>query len=147
MNFTTFLEKNDYTVTKLGSLETLEINDIPIKKGVYIFCSTSTKFIYPNSTSNVIYIGKADNLQTRLKRHQFHLVNIKSYAEKEKHSYWTKSLYNYLDKHGDNVYFISAEKNKNAHNLEGDIFEVFFKKYLSIPVGNGAYSSGKKNRK
>ena len=92
MNFTTFLEKNEYTVTKLGSLETLVIAETPLKKGVYIFCSTSTKFIYPNSTSNVIYIGKADNLQDRLETHKSHLLNIKSYAEKDKHLYWTKSL-------------------------------------------------------
>lgn len=145
MNFTTHLKKNcERGIIELGNLDCLNLEDIPQKKGVYIFCSYSTKFIYPNSTSNVIYIGKADNLKIRLKRHQFHLSNIKAYREKEKHTYWTKSLYNYLDKHGDVVFFIPAKTSQNAHDLEGIIFAEFFQKYLSIPVGNGAFSLGRK---
>lgn len=145
MHFTTHLQKNcNREVNEIGNLEDLKLLDVSQNKGVYIFCSNSIKFIYPKDTSNVIYIGKADNLRIRLKKHKYHLNNIQAYAEKDKHTYWTKSLYNYLEKYGNRVFFIPAKTSQNAHDLEGIIFSEFFKKYLSIPVGNGAYSSGRK---
>jgi len=54
-----------------------DLSNIPDCAGVYIITSFKTRFIYPEGTSRIIYIGKSDNLKRRLKEHQRHLKSLK----------------------------------------------------------------------
>lgn len=60
---------------QIDNLEDDDLTDLPSKPGVYIIVSFKTKFIYPIGQSKVIYIGKTDNIQRRLKEHQRNLIN------------------------------------------------------------------------
>jgi excinuclease UvrABC nuclease subunit len=138
-----FLKENYEEIEELGDLEILESEDIPEKKGVYIIVSTGTNFIYCKGDSRVIYIGKSDNINKRIRSHQKHLLTIKEMKEREKLEYWYYPKYHYMDRHGARVYYISAKGRKDAHNLERDIMEMFYDTHLSLPVGNAAFSFGK----
>ena len=138
-----FMKETYEELEELGDLEMLEPEDIPEKKGVYIIVSTKTNFTYSKGDSKVIYIGKSDNINKRLRSHKKHLLNIKGMKEGEKREYWYYPKYHYMDRHGARVYFVSAKGNKNPHNLERDIIEMFYDTHLSLPVGNGAFSFGK----
>lgn len=53
----------------IDNLEENDLSELPSKPGVYIIVAFKTKFIYPIGQSKVIYIGKTDNIQRRLKEH------------------------------------------------------------------------------
>ena len=69
---------------QIDNLEDDDLTDLPSKPGVYIIVSFKTKFIYPIGQSKVIYIGKTDNIQRRLKEHQRNLINARKDIEAEK---------------------------------------------------------------
>lgn len=48
----------------VGSL--VELHSLPTGSGIYVFFSKIEKFLYPWRKSNIFYIGKADNLNSRV---------------------------------------------------------------------------------
>lgn len=59
------------------------MEEIPTKSGVYIIVSWDKSFIYPKSTSPVIYIGMSSNLRRRLRDHIKAITVIKSQPPKK----------------------------------------------------------------
>jgi len=123
-----------------------QINTIPIKSGVYLLISEKQKFVYPNGLSKVIYIGKAVNLKSRLKTHHRHSNELKNLPKNKKNSDWFYSRYQYVAKFGSKVYWFTTRGKQDSKNLESKIIEQFYNKYLSLPVGNGAFSFKKQKK-
>ena len=114
-----------------------DLTDLPSKPGVYIIVSFKTKFIYPIGQSKVIYIGKTDNIQRRLKEHQRNLINAINDRFNE---CWHLDRYNYMRYHGAKVYYYTCRGYQESKDLESSIIESFYDRYGSIPVANGARS-------
>lgn len=118
-----------------------DISSIPEKKGAYIFASSSQAFVYPNGNSKVIYIGKADNLKVRVKTHWKHILEVQNTKRMDRHTLDYYSRYQYLAKFKPIVLFCFTTRGKQeAKNLESDLLKHFYNRYLSLPVGNGAFS-------
>ncbi len=111
--------------------------DIPRLNGVYIIASTGQRFVYPNHTSRIIYIGQADDLRRRIHEHRQHLRNLgKAFANKM----WCCDRYHYMDRFGARVYYYKCLQKQESKDLESMIMEAFYEYYLATPVGNGARS-------
>ncbi len=115
--------------------------------GVYIIETTDNfKFPYPAGNSKVIYIGKADELRSRLSQHRHHLNRLNNskgewgMAEEEP---WVGSKYQYMYDHGDKVYYYKCRGQQEAKEEESRIMWAFYQKYRALPVGNGAKSYSK----
>lgn len=115
-------------------------SEIPAKPGAYIMLSHKTRFIYPNGTSKVIYIGMSSNLNNRIKGHFGHLNKIRTLPLNQIKDHWYYSKYNYLDRFGCRVYWFINRRKESPKELEGLILEAFYSKYHSLPIGNGAFS-------
>ena len=146
-----FLEADNYSLSFRPSrghdaeldLTEDEIQNVSTHPGVYIIVSADkTKFVYPQGTSPVIYIGKADNLRRRLREH---LNNLNYVIEHEEEDLMNQlqhcPRYNYMRAFGAHVYlFHCLKKTQDAKKLESIVIAKFYQKYRSIPVGNGARS-------
>lgn len=111
--------------------------EIPRLSGVYIIASTGQRFVYPNHTSRIIYIGKADDLYRRIHEHRQHLRNLnKNFANKM----WCSDRYHYMNRFGARVYYYKCLQKQESKDLESMIMEAFYEYYLATPVGNGARS-------
>lgn len=122
---------------QIDNLEEDDLYDIPSKPSVYIIVSFKTKFIYPMGQSKVIYIGKKDNIQRRLKEHQRNLINAINDRFNE---CWHLDRNNYMRYHGAKVYYYTCREYQESKTLESSIIESFYDRYGSIPVANGARS-------
>ena len=120
---------------QIDNLEDDDLTDLPSKPGVYIIVSFKTKFIYPIGQSKVIYIGKTDNIQRRLKEHQRNLINAINDRFNE---CWHLDRYNYMRYHGAKVYYYTCRGYQESKDLESSIIESFYDRYGSIPVANVA---------
>lgn len=116
----------------------LDFSIIPEKPGSYILLSNKQRFIYPERTSKVIYIGMSINLRARIKNHFKNMNELNGIKKKYRREYWYYSRYNYLVKYGCRVYWMTTKG--NPKNLESILIEKFYSKYHSIPIGNGAFS-------
>lgn len=116
----------------------LDFSIIPEKPGSYVLLSNRQRFIYPEGTSKVIYIGMSKNLRARIKNHLKNINELNGIKKKYRREYWYYSRYNYLVKYGCRVYWITTEG--NPKNLESMVIDKFYSKYHSIPIGNGAFS-------
>lgn len=128
------------------NLTTEDINNVTTGAGVYIIVAEDkTKFVYPKGTSSVIYIGKAENLQRRLKEHLKNLNNLKENEEEDLRNHIEHCpRYQYISYHGAHVYtFHCLKKTQDAKELESLVIWKFYEKYRALPVGNGARSFGK----
>ena len=115
-----------------------EMEEIDMNSGVYIIVSKTRKFTYPIKTSPVIYIGKAEHLRERLQRH---VKLYKKACDSEVRKYqWIYSRYHYMSHGGAEVYIIHTRGLEKAKELESKIIEDFYDTYLSLPIGNGAFS-------
>lgn len=114
-----------------------DLSDIPTESGVYIIASAGQKFVYPKFTSRIIYIGKTDNLQRRLKEHKCNLLRLKDDFE---NNMWCNDRYHYMDQYGVHIYIYKCRGKQDAKNLESKIMENFYERYLATPVGNSARS-------
>lgn len=125
-----------------------EINEILKRyeqKGCYIIEATEPdiSFIYPNGKSKIIYIGCSENLNERIHDHIRFLKKLKNFDHTQKLEEWWKSRYHYMNSFGAKITLITpVGGNKNIKNFERDIFEFFYNRYLSLPVGNAAFSYG-----
>ena len=125
---------------KLGELMDLDLTNINLKAGTYVFISKQTKFIFPNGHSRVIYIGKSDDLISRLKTHKRHLLELSNLKHIERKDMSRYSRYQYMLKFGCIVYCYTTRGTQNSKNLENIIMESFYNRYHALPVGNGAVS-------
>lgn len=115
--------------------------------GVYIIEATDGfKFPYPKGNSKVIYIGKADNLHSRLMGHRTRvnqLVKTKGNYGMADDEPWVSSKYQYMYYHGAKVYYYKCLGKQEAKQLEASIMWSFYQKYRALPIGNGAKSYSK----
>jgi excinuclease UvrABC nuclease subunit len=114
------------------------MEEIPAKSGVYIIVSRDKSFIYPRSTSPVIYIGMSNNLQRRLRDHIKAINMIKSQPPRKRNELWWYSRYQYIVANGAKVYWLRTRGLQDQRNLERMLLDAFYNYYLAIPVGNGA---------
>jgi excinuclease UvrABC nuclease subunit len=116
--------------------------------GVYVIESADGfKFPYPKGRSNVLYIGKADNLHSRLMHHWRRLkrlIESKGEYGMEDDEPWVSSKYQYMFYHGAKVYYYKCQRTQEAKELEARVLWAFYSKYRALPVGNGAKSYSKK---
>lgn len=119
------------------------LNNVPQKSGVYIFISEEQKFIYPEGESPVIYIGKSDNLQRRIKQHFKESKDIKKLTKPEAADQWYYPRYQYIRKFGCKVFWFTTRGLQDSKDLECNILARFYEKFYATPVGNGAFSFGK----
>ena len=115
--------------------------------GVYIIETTDRfKFPYPAGQSNVIYIGKADELRSRLSQHRRRLNRLNEsngeWGMKDDEP-WVGSKYQYMYYHGARVYYFKCRGKQEAKEEEAKVMWAFYKKYRALPVGNGAKSYSK----
>ncbi len=137
-----YIEKNRIENRIYGPFDIFEkeesLSDIKACQGVYFIISKNRKFNYPIKMSPIIYIGKADNLRRRLKQH------IRNYNEAKdpvkKKACWIYSRYHYMTHGGAEVYYMPVSGLENAKSLESKVIENFYDTYLSLPIGNGAFS-------
>ena len=117
-----------------------DYSSIPKNPGAYIFVSYDQKFLYPNGSSKIIYIGKAENLRQRIQTHKRIITEVSNLKKSDKNSYWYFARYQYLAKFGGKLYYFTRKGSQEAKNLENLLLEEFYDRYLSLPVGNGARS-------
>ena len=111
--------------------------EVPRLSGVYIIASTGQRFVYPNHTSRIIYIGKTDDLYRRIHEHRQHLRNLN---EDFANMMWCRDRYHYMNRFGARVYYYRCLQKQESKDLESMIMEAFYEYYLATPVGNGARS-------
>ena len=115
--------------------------------GVYVIeAADGFKFPYPKGKSNVIYIGKADDLYSRLLQHRHHLQELQAsrgeYGMDEDEP-WVSSKYQYMYYHNAKVFYYKCLGQQDPKNLESRVMWAFYQKYRALPVGNGAKSYSK----
>ncbi|HRN43024.1 MAG: GIY-YIG nuclease family protein [Flavobacteriales bacterium] len=113
------------------------------KKGVYILLATSDdKFLYPNREySPIYYIGMSTNLAKRLNGHKESIKFIKEkHKTKERWDDWYWDRYQYAVSFGCEVIIFTTRSNQKPKDLESEILEMFYNRYLAKPVSNGAFS-------
>lgn len=128
---------------ELGEIQSIKDHiELKEKKGVYIILSKRKKFVYPKGKSQVIYIGKSDNLYHRLKIHKSNVEYADDYKNDEEKikSHYVVGLYNYISEFGGEVFYLSTRGLQTSKSLEAEILDEFYTKYLALPVGNSAFS-------
>lgn len=128
---------------ELGEIKKIKDHtELKERKGVYIILSRRKKFIYPKGKSQVIYIGKSDNLYNRLKTHKANVEYADDYKNDEEKikSHFVAGLYNYISEFGGEVFYLSTHGLQTSKSLEAEILDEFYTKYLALPVGNSAFS-------
>lgn len=109
-----------------------EGDDLPEEGGAYVLGTAGeTMLVYPWASSPVYYIGKADNLRTRLLAHRRHIQGaMENYWEK-----WWLPRYQYGAAFGAScVWFTSDDTSAKA--LEASLVNDFYSRFGSIPVAN-----------
>lgn len=134
----------NYSIEDLLLFE--DFSNVPSTPGAYILASEEQAFIYPNGKSRIIYIGKSDNLRSRLRTHRRIIKELSSIKKGERNVAWWYQRYQYLAKFGCRAYFFTIRGTQDAKNLENLLLEHFYDKYLALPVGNGAISYRKTNQ-
>ena len=128
---------------ELGKIQDIKNHvELKEKKGVYIITSKKQNFIYPKGKSQVIYIGKSDNLYRRLKVHNANVEYADDYKNDEEKikNHFVCGVYNYISEFGGEIFYISTHGLQTSKNLEAEILDEFYSKYFALPVGNSAFS-------
>ncbi|MFH0846672.1 MAG: hypothetical protein V1894_01250 [Chloroflexota bacterium] len=116
------------------NIERLQEEHIPEKPGVYIMLSDHTEYVYPwsdkNGSSGVYYIGRSNNLRTRLKTHKRYCSQ--RISDRDRSYYWP--FYEYAAHHGCNVVWIISMNHKDT---EKELLVAFANYYGAKPVANG----------
>ncbi len=113
---------------------------IPEEKGSYIIVSNSQKFILPKGESKVIYIGKSDNLRSRLTTHRKHALSLDNLSKPERAKYILYARYQYMASFGAQVFWYIRRGRQTALGLEKYLLDCFYERYLALPVANAANS-------
>jgi hypothetical protein len=123
-------------ITPLMNIETLELEYIPEKSGVYVMVSDHTEYVYPwsgsNGNSKVYYIGKAKNLRKRLATHKRYCTEAITKPDLRYKYYYPR--YEYAAHHGCNVGWILSKTPKKTEN---ELLVAFAGYYGAKPVANG----------
>jgi len=114
--------------------------DVSDKSGVYIIVSQGQKFVYPNGESRVIYVGMSSCLSSRLRQHHRLALEIRNLKKADRKNDWYYSRYQYISSYGAKIYYFTTRGLQNPKNMEEKIIGRFYDRYLSLPVGNGAFS-------
>jgi len=119
-----------------------DFSEIPNKaKGVYVLLSKKESFIYPNQEkSKVFYIGMSTTLKNRLKTHQKWSRHLSNKSGEERIDKWYWDRYQYAATFGAEIFVFLCDESGTPKNLEYDIIEHFYDKYLGKPIANGAFS-------
>ena len=135
-NYKKFENFTGYKITSYGKLKDIEDKiELKNKKGAYIILSDKQKFLYPNRTSKICYIGKANNFYIRLNNHRKRFINMKEYLKKNLKYYFEYDKYSYMNSFGANVYIIEKD-NEFPENLEYYLLDAFYSYHYAFPVGN-----------
>ncbi len=133
----------NYNCVSIRELWKLEHHNVPTEPGVYLLLADPKKrFQYPDGESSVFYIGKANNLRSRLMDHLRWATEAKSNRRQD--LYWPR--YEYAAVFGCNYTFIKTQKGQSAKDLEDEIIARFALEYRSFPITNGAGAWRKLNR-
>lgn len=135
-NYKKYYDFSGYKLTCYGKLSDIE-DKTELKKirGAYIMLSDEQEFVYPNGNSKICYIGKSENLYSRLNSHRKNTLGVKEYLEKDLKNYFSYDRYCYMYKFGANVYVIEKE-DEFPENLEYYLLDAFYCSYYAFPVGN-----------
>ena len=137
--FYTNRKKEDY---HFKDILDADFSAIPSRKnGVYILVAKDESFIYPNTEkSSVFYIGMSKDLKLRLKSHQKWTKHLSEKENKKRIDKWYWERYQYAASFGCEVYVFTTSDKQTPKDLESEIMEYFYDKYLGKPVSNGAFS-------
>jgi excinuclease UvrABC nuclease subunit len=109
---------------------------IPGKPGAYVLgTSEGTNLLYPWGRSPIFYIGKAQDLRTRLSSHRRHILDA---SEDHDELYWWPR-YQYGASFGCTVAWYSTRGRQTPSQLESTLINQFYEAYGSIPCANGAW--------
>ncbi|KJG01042.1 MULTISPECIES: GIY-YIG nuclease family protein [Vibrionaceae] len=110
----------------------LDLCELPNQAGVYVLYSERQQFPYPWEFSGVFYIGKADNLNTRvIETHKKHTLAAKNNQRKGNSLYYP--VYEYGASYGVSCIYCLCE---NPKELEGELLARFATVNGAIPVAN-----------
>ena len=110
--------------------------EIPGDPGVYVLgTADGTMLTYPWASSPVYYIGKADNLATRLANHRH-------WTEQARQDFWSQwwwPRYQYGAAFGADVAWFLCKQDEDAAALEAAIVDSFYMRFGSIPTANSSW--------
>lgn len=135
-----FYDKRQEEDFHFANILDTDFKHIPInKKGVYILVAKDDSFIYPSKQkSKVFYIGMSKNLKKRLRTHKRKTLDLVGKNHSQRRGYWYR--YQYAASFGADIYVFLCKGSQQPKNLEYDIIEHFYDKYLGKPVTIGAFS-------
>lgn len=122
--------------THLFNLMQDGVDDVPSTGGAYVLgTSDGTMLTYPWGSSPIFYIGKADDLKTRLRAHR---KNIRGAMEDHEELYWWQR-YQYGAAFGAHCAYYSRKGPENVQNVEAALIESFYLVFGSIPAANSSW--------
>ncbi|MBI3242039.1 MAG: hypothetical protein HYZ49_07085 [Chloroflexi bacterium] len=128
---------NDFDLSPTYNLWTADMAQVPTQPGAYVLLAASgTKFLYPNGSSPVFYVGQASNLQKRLLTHRKYSLEAKS--DRKLPLYYPR--YEYAAVFGCRFALIRTWQGFSAKALEEVVLAHFAKRFRSFPIANGAGS-------
>lgn len=116
------------------------LDSVPNNSGAYIFVSQKQRFIYPKGESQVIYIGTSNNLNSRLHTHHNIIKKINSLPKSKILDEWYYNRYQYINSFGCKSFWYTTRGTQEEKNLESSLIQMFYDKFYSLPIGNGAFS-------
>jgi hypothetical protein len=133
----TFKFLGDFETSPLSDFWRLDQHDIPTSPGVYfLIARPGVRFLYPNSTSSIFYIGQASSLRRRLLDHLKYSKQVRDNRRVKIPRYWPR--YEYAGAHGGRYCFIKTKQGRTPKALEDIVLTLFAKRYRAFPVGNGS---------
>lgn len=119
----------------VGSLT--ELDSLPNHSGVYILFSKAENFLYPWNRSNIFYIGKADNLNSRvIDTHKKHTLAAMQDNRRGNSLYYP--VYEYGSAfNAQCMYFLT----ENPLEFEGELLARFATVNGAIPIANKKHDS------
>ena len=115
----------------------LEIQSLPTESGVYVLFSKSKQFTYPWGKSNVFYIGKADNLNSRvIETHKKHTLAVTENKRIGNSLYYP--IYEYESSFNAQCMYCLTDK---PIELEGELLARFATVNGAIPIANKKHDS------
>ena len=138
----TFYHNRTKVKFHFSDISAAKFDEIPDKtKGVYVLAAKKTSFLYPSKKkSKVFYIGMSVDLKKRLKTHLRHIIDAGDLSKKERGGYSWCERYQYAASFGCEVFVFRCIGSQKPKDLENDLIDSFYKKFLGKPVANGAFS-------
>ena len=106
-------------------------HQLPETGGAYVLGTSATMLIYPWGASPIFYIGKANNLRTRLLQHKRHIQDA---HDNHDEYFWPRHQYGAA--FGAHVAWYSRHGPENPQNVEAYLIEKFYEAFGAIPAAN-----------